>query len=856
MHSPRMEEIVQAIGESFLQDRDLMPLLSDIVSIEASDLGATPGRLPGAVERDIHLLIHAVGQAVLSTRKFQSANGNSFLGILGDNAAVETYLSFLRQSSFSSRHNIRIQWAKKERYGVQGGLRDKEQYGQGAAAVDMGINPYQNTSNIYTGTGSSSTSLMAGKRGALHSGPDELYMNGWMARGNGPLPSLPFDRPPGVDDLKRLASRVGRKDHRELRFIVPFGERHISPTREEHARGLRLLDALHAAGIPFSWEEYGSIREQMEHKGVYENGNVKLVTNVFPATFDLVRGRADVIAGVDLAGHYAQAVFLLRIFDAGDGRFQFASYETLRDRRHPGHPWPNIYANRFSDIDLGILRKHRVFPDSVPIDFRQRQMHVSDLLDMDRFMETADAGMIVSGARNFHHWVEGLHDPAFRDDMSQVTLSFLAGGFAERRRIAVTYRTVIADWLERPDTAERDYRLAEAYLEFGHFEKAFFWIRRAIQRSPSKELTHSCRLLVTYLLMMQKLTAAEERPLESILGRVSDPRFRNLYAHAIQILSDMELAAGIPIDRVRVVLPQMATLLKKMGQQIGDVFRLLGQTALDQAERFRSDREEAARQGDLEQMERTKQLEQEALGAVARHAADAISCYEHALKFFPEPGRRTERQQLEFDLYLALIRLVWRLSDSGPRSSRDHFVRQEYYYKLFENDVDIARVYEQNGFNLRAIFFYKRACELIGHLRDLGIPGIVPVTARFKIPELYMDEGWYELARQEYRLLIDRSYLETLCRTGPGDASALYVGAALRKACIGYSLMDAFCRNAVDPLRMTLDPRDPGRTVYAELEGFFFRRFRELIVDRQAGCIYGIVEGTGEKEELSRLPED
>ena len=172
-------------------------------------------------------------------------------------------------------------------------------------------------------------------------------------------------------------------------------------------------------------------------------------------------------------------------------------------------------------------------------------------------------------------------------------------------------------------------------------------------------------------------------------------------------------------------------------------------------------------------------------------------------------------------------------------------MRQRHYYTLFEIYVDIARIYEQNGFNLRAIYFYKRACEQIENFGELGIAGIVPLTARLKIPELYIQEGWYELARKEYRALTDRKYLETRCNMGPGDDSALYVEAALRKAIIGYLLMEAFCRNAVDPSHMIIDPNDTARTAYSELEGFFLTRFKEFIIDEHDHRIYGIGERNG-----------
>ena len=811
-----------------------MPFLSDVLAVNVTDIGSSTTRKAGDVERNVHLFINALAQAVLSTLKFHSNNGNAFLGILGDNAAVESYLSFLRRSSFSRQFKILIKWAKKERYGVQGGLRERELFGEGNSEIDVFINPYQNVGNIDLGTGTSSTCLIAAERGGLHSGPDELYMNGWIVRGKGPFPYLRFDRPPDPDTLQTLASQLGKKDYRELRFIVPFGERHLSTTQDEQEKGLRLVDALYKAGVAFSPEAYETIRKKMTQDGMVENGNIKLVRNVFPATFDLIQGKADVILGVDLAGHYAQAVFLLKAFGVGEGIFRFASYETLRDRRSPGDPWPNIYENKFTDIDLGTLRKYRVFPDPVPIDPQQRQIHIGDVLGMNRFVETENGAILIAGIRNFSHWVDALDDPVFDDPMSTVTVSFLAAGFSEKKRVAVTYRTIIGELLAERETAEREYALAEAYIEFGNFQKAIVHIKRALKRGSSADFRSRCKLLATYWFLMRKLTSGEEDDSESTLGRTSDPRFRDLYARGIQILSNMESSAQISFERVRVLLPQLATLMKKMGQQIGDVFRLLGQTAWEEAEKFAAEREEASKRGDLQRVQISTFLEEKAFEATEKHAAHAVSCYENALKFFPEEGRRTDRQQLEFELYLALIELVGHLRDFDTRRNTDHFVRQEYYYKLFEKYLEIAKIYEQNGFNLRAIYFYKRACELIERLGDLGIAGIVPLTARFKIPELYVSEGWYELARQEYRVLAERNYLETLCKTGSGDDSALYVDGALRRAIIGFLLTETFCGNAVDPLHMTMDPHDRTRTVYSELEGLLLTRFKELVAHEEA----------------------
>ena len=838
-------EIDQAIQDSFHRDKELMPFLSDVLRIESTDIEAAEGRGVGDVERKVYLLINAVGQAALSTLKFNSRNGNSFLGILGDNAAVESYLSFLRRSTFTRQCKILIKWAKKERYGVQGGLREREVFGKGTTAIDVGINPYQNVANIYLGTGTSSTSLVAVVSGGLHGGPDELYLNGCIVRGRGHSPYLPIDTPPDISALKTLAALAGKRDHKELRFIVPFGERHISPTKGEQGKGSRLIDALYQAGIPFTPVEYETIKETMTQQGVYKNGNITVVSNVFPAVFDLIAGKADVILGVDIAGHYAQAVFLLKAFGVAEGVFRFASFDTLRDRRHPEDAWPDIYQNTFTDIDLGTLKKYRVFPDHVPIDRKQRQLHVSDILDMNRFIETDNGAMIIAGIRNFNRWVEGLDDPAFNDDMSEVTVSFLVVGLSEKRRIAVTYKTVIGELLTHAETAEKDYALAEAYLEFGDFLEARSYLKRATTTAPSEDFKNGCTVLETYLTMIKGLTAEEDPSLEVTLGRVSDPRFSDQFERAMQTLSRMETSAHIPIEAVRTLMPQLATLMKKTGQHIGDISRTLGQTALEEAEHFRVESNETSQGGDVERAAMATFLEEKSREDVRRRAAHALFCYESALKFFPGEGKRTERQQLEYQLYVALMRLVRHLKDFDPRRITDHFVRQRHYYTLFEIYVDIARIYEQNGFNLRAIYFYKRACEQIENFGELGIAGIVPLTARLKIPELYIQEGWYELARKEYRALTDRKYLETRCNMGPGDDSALYVEAALRKVIIGYLLMEAFCRNAVDPSHMIIDPNDTARTAYSELEGFFLTRFKEFIIDEHDHRIYGIGERNG-----------
>jgi len=107
---------------------------------------------------------------------------------------------------------------------------------------------------------------------------------------------------------------------------------------------------------------------------------------------------------------------------------------------------------------------------------------------------------------------------------------------------------------------------------------------------------------------------SRRRPsLEVTLGRVSDPRFSDQFERAMQTLSRMETSAHIPIETVRTLMPQLATLMKKTGQHIGDISRTLGQTALEEAEHFRVESNETSQGGDVERAAMATFLEEKSV---------------------------------------------------------------------------------------------------------------------------------------------------------------------------------------------------------------------------------------------------
>jgi len=257
---------------------------------------------------------------------------------------------------------------------------------------------------------------------------------------------------------------------------------------------------------------------------------------------------------------------------------------------------------------------------------------------------------------------------------------------------------------------------------------------------------------------------------------------------------------------VREIFPPLATLLKKLQQQVGDLYRWKGQRMLDKIDELNSGTLkilDVMTNGDrMIPFLFQKISEQKILyGKAEKYLIDAEKEYKEALKFFPSETERTGRQQFEFDLYQQLIKLVECLMDFDKRKDNVPYEQQRYYGMVIAAYLDIAEVFDENGYNRKSIYFINRAFDEIRKLVYRGVDAMANIQARVRQPERYEKEGWYEKAKTEYLLLSDERLLQRLYQGLVVQKKVEWPFAEdyAKQAMVGFLAMERVCRKALNP---------------------------------------------------------
>ena len=180
--------------------------------------------------------------------------------------------------------------------------------------------------------------------------------------------------------------------------------------------------------------------------------------------------------------------------------------------------------------------------------------------------------------------------------------------------------------------------------------------------------------------------------------------------------------------------------------------------------------------------------------------------YITGLLYFSQKIKRSHEENVEYDLYDSFMELARLLKDTKSSVHENYQIVQKYHHDLYNIYYRIAGLLEEHGDTLLAIQYYNLACDEIKEINRKGVIGIFPLTARFKIPELYVNKGWYEMARDDYRLLMDEDYLVNQVTGGRTEiegvddihvAFKLLTDDGRRKAFIGYLVADDLSKTAM-----------------------------------------------------------
>ncbi|MDD5633827.1 MAG: hypothetical protein PHW46_00930, partial [Candidatus Omnitrophica bacterium] len=596
------------IVDSFGEFKNMIPHILSIDKIEHLDWTSYPREAPGDIEEEAAGMCHALSAVSLSSLKYLADNGEELLNILADNDATEIYLRLLRHESFRKLFNAMIKWAEPERYGIQGGLQVGETFpGQEQNAVllknvDIGVDPLNGSINISKARAPLGTAFVLTANGGLRKGPAELDINACIVRDKEDISFMKLEGPPSRKSLEQIASRLG-KNVRDLKIIIPVGQRHIWEPKTGRKKTDFLMNALIAAGIRYKTEDYGTIKREVERNGLYKNGNIYITMKIFPAVLELLDGNADLILGADSANDYAHAAFVLKAYGKNNDLMRFRSQSDLSDGEEGSDKWPNIYDPVDpSESDIGTFRRYGFFPDHVQVPEGGNLRNWTHIINEDAFVKTKNGAMILPGIRKCGEW-GGISDPVFSEDMTKVTLTFCFIGLSgDIHRIKITYNTTVKGLLAQYKREEKEknmefletaHRLAEVYLDLGSLENAqkimkeidqkeqkIYMINRRNKRDDPIQPANSQKKLWKKGKLERSLFKAHLNLLFTLKTMMQKETRRE---QAIKILQEvdkfMDEEGILPENRAQKIMevrPLLGVMIRKIYQQMGDDKRTTG----------------------------------------------------------------------------------------------------------------------------------------------------------------------------------------------------------------------------------------------------------------------------------------
>ncbi|MBC2709731.1 MAG: fructose-bisphosphatase class II [Desulfosarcina sp.] len=696
-------------------------------------------RRPGIIESKKRWIIHTAAQVLLSAFPYRSRNKFVFNQIRADeHAAFKMFHALDTFFNYHPAYRGVVRVGEDQRYGVPGIVTAGEEFGLAGSGgcidtivramrevlglkprqIELSIDVLEASGNIIHDTDDNrscfGTVVGMGCQGDFHDSPDILYCNKHITSPleKGKYVDLDLDRPIG-ELLPGLAQAKGKKVS-DLTVALLFRERHI----DSDEKGL--IKQLMDARITVADKNFDTMRKNVRKCGIYNNGNMFLLSNDFFAGDGLDTGMLDFLCGVGRPTE-AENSRIRRSILGGDMRMRLASHAALKNGNE------DIILKRdeqkFSPEEIGKLRKKGM------LDCRHVQSCPAALNDM---------GMAIAYGKN-HFWDEDIRgmriDPV--TGQLQIDVKWL-GASGEAQLIRITYESSlpvlkrkIAGTRSKKKKAALYAELAACYLSFGMFDKAIGAIQEAVMLSDDVQSAKEYRSIHFMI--------------EGYKDLVADKKKTDVVESAIEHLS--QAVAVWPNNH------EAKRLLRRLCNYLADSDRNKGE-ALE---------------------EDTTQKKAGNLERISEYFTFAEIRYTRALENFPPESMGAKQQ---FDLYLKTLRSRFKQRELARDRLEYELVGwqhkaiklkleklahhdqwglhkwQIYYHSIGEYYGKIATQYERDGFHHRAVVYRERALRAFEIVSD-EFGGLLPEREVVNMAEIYMKADMYESALKTYARLID-----------------------------------------------------------------------------------------------------